>query len=364
MGQGAAVLSPRTLEREEELRQVAHNELMEQSNRRRRAARARKMADEEQQRRVEEYEEREMQELSHEEREQLQDAIRQEQEERSLAFQRGEDAPARAFARRSSLDLMLEAQGDTFQRKWQRQNGFEDEQSDEDEDAYAERLYSEEQDHLSREARYELALAESERRDNQLAARQMVEEERSRRLSEVGDTGRPSSSSFAQVQQQAARAARRRSFVRQVLPSQEEDRPEPGMFEDYKAWAEGVMVSLQEVVDFQASKIEALSQAYDSSMAYIESCNARLEYAQEQFEWDQERIDSYDNQLKLKEEELQASQSQVAQLEDMLEGSMLTLQEQQEQHMQERAARLTAEDMLEKALLELAQARQDLAYAR
>lgn len=236
---------------------------IERSERRNRIAFAREMAKAEQDRRIQEhYEEEEA--IRRDAREYAAFAAEQERQERIAEYQQHGAARARA-ARRRSLSMMLEAEGDSFQKRWMQRNaGIATEGAD----LSTEDLFLREQEEHLREAELERLEAESEQRYARMEVARQTAEEQERQSEEFNNRVLD----IIPFSRDVARAARRRSIANNhgdILPDANSQ---------FQLWAEETIHGLQEELEIMQRRSELLEAQLSSS---IDVGNARLEKIQD-----------------------------------------------------------------------------------
>jgi len=168
-------------------------------------------------------------------------------------------------ARRSSLALMMEAEGRTFQQQWTEHNwgNSEDEEEDEREGPTTEQLFHMEQEAHMREHQLAIREAEAEARLARIEAMRMQDEEQARRVAEGQDFH--GAAILSELSQAASRSARRRS-VSVLMPEPAGEATEMS-FDEYQYWAEETIHGQQEDLQTAHRLINQLQSALDESNA-------------------------------------------------------------------------------------------------
>lgn len=252
--------------------QEALHEAEERSERRDRTRLAAQMAEQERRRRLqEEWEEEEAERKAAQEYakylwEQERAAAIQEHEEMGQVRQKA--------ARRASFSMMLERDGDLFQRKWNQQN------SEQGYTPTTEDIYQGEQERAHREAQLMQLEAESEAKAARAEALRLMDEEQQQRVEEFQQRGQGRGAGFLQDMGKAVtRAARRRSISQLQPPAQQQIELEP---EEYQQWAEQTIFGMQEELSAVTDRCRRAEAGLAQSNAFNQDLMKRLMQSEEQ----------------------------------------------------------------------------------
>lgn len=233
----------------------------EESERKYRERLAHQMAEQERQRRVAELLEEE-ESIRRDAQEYAATMWEQERQEQ-IAEHENQGHHKQGQARRSSLALMMEAEGSAFQRQWAEHNWGNSEDDEDDMGPTTKQLFEMEQESHARELELALREDEAEARLQRIDAMRQQDEEQARRMAE--DDHMHGADIRSQLANAASRSARRRS-VTALMPEQDVEEPEM-TFDEYQYWAEETIHGQQEDLFAATNLVNQLQNALEESNA-------------------------------------------------------------------------------------------------